>query len=108
MATDTPNGQTGEASNAQSDAKASAESKRGLRKKPEMPPELDQLMKELAGDTSAAGASNITRLERRVSVLEAAFADIVERHESSIRDRGAQIASVEENVRALANRFDQS
>ena len=108
MATDTPSAQSGEALNAQSDARASTESKRGLRKKAEMPPELDQLMKELAGDTSAGGASTIGRLERRVGVLEAAFADIVERHEISIRDRGAQLAAVEENVRALGNRIEAS
>ena len=108
MATDTPNPQTGEASNAQPDGKASADSKPGLRKKAEMPPELDQLMQELAGDTSSGGAGTLGRLERRVNMLETAFADIVQRHEGSLRDRSAQVAALEENLRALANRFDQS
>src|SRR4051812_27555684 len=103
-----PNPQSSEASNSQSDANASADSKRGTRKKVDMPHELDQLMKELAGDTGSGGANNITRLERRVSVLETAFADIVERHESALRDRSAQLAAVEQNVLALRNRIEQS
>jgi localization factor PodJL len=110
MATDTtnPNSQSGEAPNSQPEANAAAENKRGVKKKPELPPELDSLMKELAGDTSSGGASTIGRLERRVNVLEAAFADIVQRHESSLRDRSAQLAAVEQNVSALRNRIDEA
>jgi localization factor PodJL len=108
MATDTPNPQTGEASNAQPEGKVSEDSKPGLRKNAEMPPELDQLMQELAGDTSSGGASTLGRLERRVNMLETAFADIVQRHESSLRDRSAKLAAVEESVAALRKRLDES
>ena len=110
MATDTanPNPQSGGTSNSEQDANAPPDAKRAARKKAELPPELDQLMKELAGDTSSSGASTLGRLERRVSMLETAFADIVQRHESSLRDRGAQLAAVEESVLALRNRMDES
>src|SRR5215212_4305572 len=107
--TDTANPNPGsEATNSQAQPNAAAESKRNPRKKPDMPPELDGLLKELAADTSGGGTGTLARLERRVNALEAAFADIVGRHENSLRDRSAQLTAVEHNVLALRNWIDQS
>ena len=48
------------------------------------------------GDSAPQGAvTSLDRLERRIAVLEKAFADIVERHENSLRDRGSAFADVE-------------
>jgi localization factor PodJL len=106
MATDstTPN-QDGEGQN-QPGAHA-ADPKRAVRKKPELPPELDGLLKELAADTSAAGTSTLGRLERRMNILESSFAEMAQKHESALRDRSKQLAVVEQNVLALRNWIDQ-
>jgi len=113
MATETGNTHSQyKAASADADTGASsgvgAEAKRSLRKKAEMPPELDRLMQDLASDSGANGAGTLARVERRLGILEAAFADIVERHESSLRDRSAQLAGVQENLLALNNRFDEA
>ena len=45
---------------------------------------------------------------RRIAVLEKAFADIVERHENSLRDRGSAFAAVDESVVGMRRRLEAS
>jgi hypothetical protein len=66
---------------------------------------LEQVMKEVAPNPDG-GQGTMARLERRIHVLEKAFADIVERHEKSLRERSGAVSSVEESVTALNGRFD--
>jgi TPR repeat protein len=81
--------------------------KNAFKKKSAMPPPLDEVLGEVAPETSNSGGG-IGRLERRVGVLEAAFADVVERHENSLRDRLASLSAVEETVLALCGRMEKS
>ena len=53
-------------------------------------------------------SSDLDRLERRIAVLEKAFADIVERHENSLRDRGSAFAAVDESVVGMRRRLEAS
>ena len=86
---------------------AREDSKAVLRKRSVMPPPLDRVMKEVAPDP-ANDAGGAARMERRLGILEKAFADIVERHEKSLRERAGALAAVEESVLAVRNRLEQS
>ena len=71
-----------------------------------MPAPLEQVMKEVAPDASNAGG--LGRVERRITMLEKAFAEVVERHEKSLRERIGAMSTLEENLLVLRNRLDQS
>ncbi len=79
-----------------------------FRKKVVLPAPLEQVMREVAPepekDPVLTGA--MQRLERRLQVMEKAFADIVERHEKSIRERTSSLSSIEENIGAVLSRMD--
>ena len=62
-------------------------------------------MKEVAPDSAAAGMG---RVDRRITMLEKAFAEVVERHEKSLRERVGALSALEESLHALRNRVDQS
>ena len=67
---------------------------------------------EEAGDT-AAGASpqptgTVSRLERRIHVLERALADMAERHEKTLRDRSGIQAAIEEAVSEIRARLENA
>jgi localization factor PodJL len=68
---------------------------------------LDQVMKDVTLDTANIPGA-MARMERRLGILEKAFADIVERHETSLREREAVLSAVGEDVLALRNHVDQS
>ena len=67
---------------------------------------LERLMKEVAPDNDSGGA--MLRFERRLGILERAFADIVERHEKSMADRMASLGATDERVAALSGRVDRA
>jgi localization factor PodJL len=79
----------------------------GIRKKVMMSPSLEQVMKDVAPDNGKEVISGaMARLERRMQVMEKAFADIVDRHDKSVRERSGAISSVEESVSAILARLD--
>jgi localization factor PodJL len=80
---------------------------RSVRKKAVMPAPLEAIMRDVVPDAATAPTGTMARLERRVYVLERAFADIVERHEKSIRERTSSVTAVEESLGALSRRFDE-
>jgi len=60
-------------------------------------------------DAENAGAGGtITNLEQRIQMLENAFADIVERHEKSLRERSGMVSWVEQSVNTLRQRLEGS
>ena len=61
---------------------------------------------EDAGNAGAAGA--VTNLEQRIQMLENAFADIVERHEKSLRERSGMVSWIEQSVNTLRQRLESS
>jgi TPR repeat protein len=63
-------------------------------------------MRELAPD--ASNALGMGRVERRITMLEKAFAEVVERHEKALRERIGAMATLEENLLVLRNRLEQS
>lgn len=83
-------------------------SRDGVRKKAVLPAPLEQVMKEVAPDPEKdqviTGA--MARLERRVQVMEKAFADIVDRHEKSLRERSGSMTSIEESISGVLSRMD--
>ncbi len=110
MATDTANPDSSNDEGAQSDTDkalliARDESK-SIRKKPAMPAQLEQVMKEVAPD--ASNAAGMGRVERRITMLEKAFAEVVERHEKALRERIGAMSTLEENLLVLRNRLEQS
>lgn len=79
----------------------------GLRKKPIMPPQLEQVMNDIAPDEGKeiiTGA--VAKIERRIHVLEKALAKLTEKHEQSVKDRVRALATAEESITALIARFD--
>ncbi|HMI97473.1 MAG TPA: tetratricopeptide repeat protein [Micropepsaceae bacterium] len=110
MATDTahPDSSGDELAQSNSDKAmlAARDDAKSIRKKPTMPAPLEQVMKEVAPDASNAGS--IGRVERRIMMLEKAFAEVVERHEKSLRERVGAVSTLEENLLVLRNRLDQS
>ena len=90
----------------ESDNGSREEPGRLIRKKAVMPPALDQVMREVAPEPENAGGGMVARLERRIYVLERAFADIVERHEKSLRERQNAVTVSEESVAALRERLE--
>ncbi len=66
----------------------------------------DDSSSEDTGNAGAAGA--ITNLEQRLQTLETAFADIVERHEKSLRERSGVVSWVEQSVNTLRQRLESS
>ena len=80
---------------------------KSIRKKTPLSAPLEQVMKEVAPDASNTSGS-FARVERRIVMLEKAFADIVERHEKSLRERVGVVSAIEENLLGLRNRLDQS
>jgi TPR repeat protein len=110
MATDTGNFDSSGNEIAQSDSDktmlAARDDVKSIRRKPTMPGPLEQVMKEVAPDASNAGS--IGRVERRITMLEKAFAEVVERHEKSLRERVSAVSALEENLLVLRNRLDQS
>ena len=79
----------------------------GVSRNPAMPAPLHQLMKDVVSDPANAAPAPMPRIERRFITLEKAFADIVERHETSLRERLATLSSVEESVVGLRGRMEQ-
>jgi localization factor PodJL len=71
---------------------------------------LEQVMKEVAPEPDKDGVVTgaVARLERRVQVMEKAFADIVERHERSLRERTGSFTAIEESMGAVLSRMDAS
>jgi localization factor PodJL len=110
MATDTANPDSSNDETAQSDADKALliarDDSKSIRKKMPMPAPLEQVMKEVAPDASNAGG--LGRVERRITMLEKAFAEVVERHEKALRERIGAMSTLEENLLVLRNRLDQS
>ena len=79
--------------------------KRGARAAP------DERGRDAAGDASNGVSDAMPSLERRLAILEKSvsnIADIVERHEISLREREDALASVGQSVLALCKRIDES
>jgi hypothetical protein len=110
MATDTtkPDSSGDETAHSESDKAllAARDDPKSIRKKAAMSAPLEQVMKEVAPDTANAGGMG--RVERRITMLEKAFAEVVERHAKSLRERVGTLSSLEESLQALRNRVDQS
>src|ERR1051325_7854852 len=68
-----------------------------------MPEPLERLMKEVAPDESG---STTLRMERRLGILERAFADIVERHDKATAERMAAVKATDDRVSAIMARLD--
>ena len=68
---------------------------------------LEQVMKEVAPEAANAGGG-MGRVERRITMLEKAFAEVVERHEKSLRERVGALSAMEESLHELRNRVNQS
>ncbi|HEY4264169.1 MAG TPA: tetratricopeptide repeat protein [Micropepsaceae bacterium] len=71
----------------------------------------DERAKETASDTKDAPTDVIARLERRLAGLEktiANIANVVERHEITLREREEALASVAQSVVALRSQMEQS
>src|SRR5258708_4159981 len=69
----------------------------------------DERTKEIASDANGGEATG--RLERRLSALEksiTSIADVVERHEITLREREDALASVGQSVIALRSQIEQS
>src|SRR5260221_12677899 len=111
MATDTANPDSSGDENALTDSEkamfVARDDAKSIRKKTSLSAPLEQVMKEVAPDASGTGSS-IARVERRITMLEKAFADIVERHEKSLRERVGVVSAIEENLLGLRNRIDHS
>jgi TPR repeat protein len=110
MATDTANPDSSNDETAQSDSDKgllmARDDSKSIRKKTAMPAPLEQVMREVAPD--ASNAVGMGRVERRISMLEKAFAEVVERHEKAIRERIGAMSTLEENLLVLRNRLEQS
>src|SRR5712671_5105777 len=109
MATDTANSDSSNDETGHSDSDkalliARDESK-SIRKKTVMPAPLEQVMREVAPDASNVGMG---RVGRRITMLEKAFAEVVERHEKALRERIGSMSTLEENLLVLRNRLEQS
>ena len=72
-----------------------------------MPEPLEQVMKDVIPETSNTNGA-LARAERRIAILEKAFAEVVERHEKALRERIGAMSTLEENLLVLRNRLDQS
>jgi hypothetical protein len=111
MATDTANPDSPGDETAQSDSDkallAARDDSKSIRKKTSMSQPLEQVMKEVVPDTSNANGA-AARAERRIAILEKAFAEVVERHEKALRERIGAVSTLEENLLVLRNRLDQS
>jgi localization factor PodJL len=111
MATDTtkPDSSGDETTHSESDKAllAARDDPKSIRKKAAMSAPLEQVMKEVAPEAANAGGG-IGRVERRITMLEKAFAEVVERHEKSLRERVGALSALEESLHALRNRMDQS
>jgi len=80
-----------------------------LRKKPVLSTPLEQVMKDIAPDQGKEVITGaMARVERRIQVLEKAFAEITEKQEKSARDTGGSLAAVEENIGAIHSRMDSA
>ena len=81
-----------------------------LKRKSQMPVSLEQVMKEVAPDTngSAGGVTPLARIERRIQMLEKAFAEIGERQEKALRERNDIAAAIDQNIASLRQRLDAS
>ncbi len=81
-----------------------------LKRKNHMPPTLEQVMKEVAPDANASAGSGmpLARIERRIQMIEKAFADMGERQEKILRERGDGAAAAEQSILALRQRLDAS
>src|SRR5258706_6296366 len=110
MATDTTNSDSSNDETGHSDSDKALliarDDSKSIRKKIPMPAQLEQVMKEVAPD--ASNAVGIGRVERRIAMLEKAFAEVVERHEKALRERIGAMSTLEENLLVLRNRQDQS
>ena len=110
MATDTANPNSSNDETAQSDSDKgllmARDDSKSIRKKTAMPAQLEQVMKEVAPD--ASNAVGMGRVERRITMLEKAFAEVVERHEKALRERIGAMSTLEENLLVLRNRLEQS
>ena len=111
MATDTtkPDSSGDETEHSESDKAllAARDDSKSIRKKVAMSAPLEQVMKEVAPEAANAGGG-MGRVERRITMLEKAFAEVVERHEKSLRERVGTLSALEESLQALRNRVDQS
>jgi localization factor PodJL len=89
---------------------AQGQPRENMRKKAVLSAPLEQVMKEVAPEPDKDGVVTgaLARLERRVQVMEKAFADVVERHERSLRERSGSLASIEESIGAVLSRMDAS
>src|SRR5438046_9984624 len=81
---------------------AARDDPKSIRKKAAMSAPLEQVMKEVAPETANAGG--MARVERRITMLEKAFAEVVERHEKSLRERVDALAAVGERLHGLSHR----
>lgn len=78
-----------------------------LRKKPVMSQKLEQVLNDVApeqGKEHVTGA--VAKFDRRLQVLEKAFADLADQHELSVKDRVRAIATAEESITSLMSRMD--
>jgi hypothetical protein len=78
-----------------------------LRKKPVMSQKLEQVLNDVApeqGKEHVTGA--VAKFDRRLQVLEKAFADLADQHELSVKDRVRAIATTEESITGLMKRID--
>jgi len=111
MATDTANPDPSGNETAPTDSEkamlVARDDAKSIRRKTSLSAPLEQVMKEVAPDASSPGGS-MARVERRITMLEKAFADIVERHEKSLRERVGVVSAIEENLLGLRSRIDQS
>ena len=111
MATDTtkPDSSGDEIAHSESDKAllAARDDPKSIRKKAAMSAPLEQVMKEVAPEAANAGGG-MGRVERRITMLEKAFAEVVERHEKSLRERVGALSALEESLHGLRNRVDQS
>jgi localization factor PodJL len=78
-----------------------------LRKKPVMSLKLEQVLNDIApehGKEHVTGA--VAKFDRRLQVLEKAFADLADQHELSVKARVRAIATTEESITGLMTRMD--
>jgi TPR repeat protein len=79
----------------------------GLRKKPILPPKLEQVMDDIAPDQGKEAISGpVAKMTRRLQVLEKALADLTQQHERSVKDRVRALGASEESITNLLKRFD--
>src|SRR5580693_9030354 len=111
MATDTANPYSSGDELAQSDSDkvllAARNDSKSMGKKISMTEPLEPAMKEVVPDTSNTNGA-AARAERRIAILEKAFAEMVERRENALRERIGAMSALEANLLVLRNRLDQS